>query len=197
VPNLRAYGEDLRIAQAPVTQDPSNADSQHGLAVAHFRIGSVLRALGRWDEALASTEQDARISQELVAKDPSNANWQYDLSATCFQWGSLLIELGKVGEGLSKVRRSLKELEKAWQCLLEMRRGKKTWNRDAMRCDGAAGSLEGREHCVRCDRLVYIKEDRLFPGKPHRYHSDGNDTPGNSWKYTAERTIMTTSESLC
>jgi Flp pilus assembly protein TadD len=53
--------------------DPNNAGWQRELAVAHNRVGGVLKAQGKLGEAQAAFAEALAISRRLAEQDPSNA----------------------------------------------------------------------------------------------------------------------------
>jgi Flp pilus assembly protein TadD len=53
-----AFGEYLAISRRLADLDPSNAAWQHDLAVAHSRVGNVLLARGKFDEAIECRKRD-------------------------------------------------------------------------------------------------------------------------------------------
>jgi tetratricopeptide (TPR) repeat protein len=74
-------------------QDPSNAGWQRDLAVAHARVGDVLQAQGKLEEAQAAFGEYLAISRRLAAQDPSNAGWQRDLAVAYLRIARLESEL--------------------------------------------------------------------------------------------------------
>jgi tetratricopeptide (TPR) repeat protein len=85
-----AFEEALRISRQLAEHDPSNADWQQGLAVAHNRVGGVLEAQGKPGEAEAAFEEDLRIRRQLAEHDPSNAGWLCSLGCSLGRMATLL-----------------------------------------------------------------------------------------------------------
>ncbi len=73
---LGAYEEALAINRRLAEQDPSNADLQWELSVAHNRVGEVLEAQAKLRGVEAAYGEDLAISRRLVEHDPSNAGRQ-------------------------------------------------------------------------------------------------------------------------
>jgi tetratricopeptide (TPR) repeat protein len=102
-----AFAEYLAISQRLAEQDPSNADWQRELAVAHSRVGDVLQAQGKLDSALSAFTAALAISRRLLEQDPSNTIWQRDLASTHSQMGELFAALSRIEEAKEHRRRAL------------------------------------------------------------------------------------------
>jgi hypothetical protein len=87
----------LKISRRLAEQDPSNAGWQRDLAVAHSRVGDVLQAQGRLEEAQASYAEYLKISRRLAEQDPSNVGWQRGLAVAHSRVGDVLQGQGKLG----------------------------------------------------------------------------------------------------
>jgi tetratricopeptide (TPR) repeat protein len=85
----RFSSKTLAIFRRLAEQDPSNAGLQRNLAAAHSRVGGVLEAQGRLEDAQAAFEQDLTISRRLAEQDPSNADWQRGLALACLRVGRI------------------------------------------------------------------------------------------------------------
>ena len=73
--------------------------------MSHNKIGDVLRAQGKLDEALVSYRAGARHRGAAEpAADPSNAGWQRDLSVSHNKIGDVLRDQGKLDEALASYR---------------------------------------------------------------------------------------------
>jgi hypothetical protein len=53
------------------------------LSLAYNRVGEVLAAQGKLEDAQAAYGEELAISGALVEKAPSNAGWQRDLAVAC------------------------------------------------------------------------------------------------------------------
>ncbi|OQX00565.1 MAG: hypothetical protein BWK73_48135 [Thiothrix lacustris] len=69
----------MAIAQTLADNDPSNAGWQRDLSVSLNKIGDILTAQGKLDDAKAVFEKSRDIAQTLADNDPSNAEWQTDV----------------------------------------------------------------------------------------------------------------------
>ncbi|MDQ5771062.1 tetratricopeptide repeat protein, partial [Thiothrix subterranea] len=78
--------------------DPSNAGWQRDLAASLSKMGEVLTAQGKLDDAKAVFEKDLAIAQTLADNDPSNAGWQRDLAASLSKMGEVLTAQGKLDD---------------------------------------------------------------------------------------------------
>ena len=65
--------EYLTISRQLAEQDPSNADWQRELAMAHCRVGEVLQVQGQMDAADAMIAEYHAISRRLAEQDLSGA----------------------------------------------------------------------------------------------------------------------------
>jgi hypothetical protein len=70
---LKAYRDSLAIAERLSAADRSNTDWQHNLSFSNGRVGDVLRAQGKLDDALKSYRDSLAILQRLVASDLSTS----------------------------------------------------------------------------------------------------------------------------
>ncbi len=107
-----AFGEYLSSSRRLAEQNPSNADWQWELAVAHRRVGGVLEAQGRLKQAQAVFGEGLSSSRRLAEQNPSNTGWQRELAVAHNRVGGVLEAQGRLkqaqaafGEGLSSSRR--------------------------------------------------------------------------------------------
>ena len=70
------------------------------MAVSLDRVGDVLVAQGKLDQALEVDQQDLTIAQKLAQQDPTNSGWQRDLSVSYNNVGDVLVAQGKLAEAL-------------------------------------------------------------------------------------------------
>ena len=92
-------------------QNPSNATLQSGLCINLEKVGDVLMAQGKVEEALRTYEESLAIRKSLAEKDPSNAVWKRGLCSSLEKTGNALMQLGKVDEA-----------QKAYQEALQIRK---------------------------------------------------------------------------
>ncbi len=109
---LKAYQQDLAIAQKLAAQDPGNAGWQRDLSVSFNKIGDVQSAQGDLGGALEAYQASLAIRQKLAAQDPGNAEWQRDL----------IVSHWKLAD-LAEQRREAAEARRHWQAALEIAKG--------------------------------------------------------------------------
>jgi DNA-binding CsgD family transcriptional regulator/Flp pilus assembly protein TadD len=98
---LTAFHEALAIVKLLTATDPSNADWQRDLAVAHSKIGDIAQAQGRLDDALTAFHEALAIVKLLTATDPSNADWQRDLAVAHSKIGDIAQAQGRLEDALN------------------------------------------------------------------------------------------------
>jgi tetratricopeptide (TPR) repeat protein len=91
-------------------QNPSNLGWQRELAVAHYRVGSVLQAQGKLSEAQAAFEEYLRVSRRLADQDPG---WQRELAVA-------LVRVARVQSGEGDHSAALRLYEEASQIFATM-----------------------------------------------------------------------------
>ena len=79
--------------------------------MSYNKIGDVLVAQGKLDEALKSYRDSLAIVERLAASDRSNTGWQRDLSVSYNKIGDVLVAQGKLDEALKSYRDSLAIIE--------------------------------------------------------------------------------------
>ena len=102
-----AYRAGLAIRERLAAADPSNAGWQRDLSVSQEKLGDVLSAQGRLDDALSAYRAGLAITERLAAADPSNAGWQRDLSVSQNKLGDVLSAQGRLDDALSAYRAGL------------------------------------------------------------------------------------------
>jgi tetratricopeptide (TPR) repeat protein len=85
---LEFYRDGFAISELGTKDDPNNTESQHDLAIAYERIGTVLVKIGHLSEALASYRDSLAIVTAQVAKNDSN-KWHDDLQVIIEEVGGL------------------------------------------------------------------------------------------------------------
>src|SRR5258706_9460279 len=86
------------IFERLAASDRSNTGWQRDLSVSYDRIGDVLVAQGKLDEALKSYRDSLAIHERLAASDRSNTGWQRDLSVSYDRVGDVLVAQGKLDD---------------------------------------------------------------------------------------------------
>ena len=86
---------------------PATRGWQRDLSVSYNKIGDVLVAQGKLDEALKAYRDGLAIAERLAAADRSNTQWQRDLSVSYNKIGDVLVAQGKLDEALKAYRDGL------------------------------------------------------------------------------------------
>src|SRR5262249_23068772 len=87
--------------------DPSNMQWQRDLSISYEKVGYVLAAQGKLDEALKAYRDRLAIAERLATADPSNTEWQGDLSTPYERDGEAPVAKGRLDEALRAYRDSL------------------------------------------------------------------------------------------
>src|SRR6266446_5713853 len=117
--------------------DRSNMQWQRDLSVSYDKVGDVLMAQGRLDEALKAYRDGLAIREHLAATDGSNTPWQRDLSVSYNKVGDALVGQGRLDEALKAYRDSLVIRER----LAATDRSNTQWQRDLLFSVGRIGGL--------------------------------------------------------
>ena len=96
-----------RHPRALAATDRSNTEWQRDLSVSYDKVGDVLMAQGKLDEALKAYRDGLAIRERLAATDRSNTEWQRDLSVSYDKVGDVLVAQGKLDEALKAYRDGL------------------------------------------------------------------------------------------
>ncbi|MBV8140977.1 MAG: tetratricopeptide repeat protein, partial [Verrucomicrobia bacterium] len=75
-------------------QDPANSGWQRDVSVSLEKVGDVLLAQGKLDQALEVYQQSREIRQKLAQQDPSNVLWKTDLVLSLWKIASVLERQG-------------------------------------------------------------------------------------------------------
>jgi serine/threonine protein kinase/tetratricopeptide (TPR) repeat protein len=102
---LRLYRDAFAVAKAATPPQPS-AESLVGLALTHQSLAAALKAMSRWDEAIAEQRAAVAIWDRRVAGQPENQSLQRALSRS-------LEELAKLYEGQGNYQAAVTSAEKA------------------------------------------------------------------------------------
>ena len=97
----------LAIAEHLASSDRSNTNWQRDLSVAYQKVGDVLVAQGKLDEALQGYGLNLSTAERLAASDRSNIEWQRDLENSYNKVGHVLVAQGKLDEALQSYWRNL------------------------------------------------------------------------------------------
>ncbi len=108
----------------------ANAGWQRALSVSYHKVGEVLVAQGRIQEALEAYQQDLAIAKRLAEQDKSNPVWQRDLSISYDRVGNVLVAQGRIQEALNAYQQGLNIRRR----LAEQDKSNATWQRDLIVC---------------------------------------------------------------
>ena len=129
--------EAQRLLAGLATERPNDITYQRDLSVAYNRVGDVLKAQGKLDEALKAYRDGLAIAERLAAADRSNTQWQRDLSISYNKVGDVLVDQGKLDEALKVYRDGLAIRER----LAAADRSNTQWQRDFQISIGRIGGL--------------------------------------------------------
>jgi tetratricopeptide (TPR) repeat protein len=99
--------DPLEQREASSPQTTASTQWQRDLAISYEKVGNVLRAQDKLDEALTAYRDSLAIYERLAAADRSNTRWQRDLSISYNTIGHVLRAQGKLDEALKAYRDSL------------------------------------------------------------------------------------------
>ncbi|MEJ8846112.1 tetratricopeptide repeat protein [Variovorax rhizosphaerae] len=94
----RALARTREIAETfefRVKQAPGRADCQHDLSVSYTKLGDLMRALGKGEQAREFFEKSLAISKRLAEAEPGQADYQRLLSMSFERLGALMMALGQ------------------------------------------------------------------------------------------------------
>lgn len=123
---LPLYERYQRVFERLAAADPSNTDWQRDLSLSHVKVGDVLLAQGKRDEALDAYRASLDIRDRLAAANPDNAVRQRGLSVSYNKVGNVLAALGRPDESLDAYRACLAIRER----LAATDPANTTWRRD-------------------------------------------------------------------
>ncbi|MBV9129802.1 MAG: hypothetical protein JO298_05375, partial [Verrucomicrobia bacterium] len=103
------YQQSRDIRQKLAQQDPTNTDWQRDVSVSLERVGNVLVAEGKLEQALEVYQQSRDVHQKLAQQDPSNSGWQRDLIVSLYKVSTVI---GKL-ESSDKLTRAREFLQTA------------------------------------------------------------------------------------
>ena len=101
---LGHYHESLAMAERLAAGEPHDAARQHGVALAHQRIGDALRENGELDEALASYQAGLALAERLTRA--GDAEGERALAAAHLEVGDVLALQGQPAAALASYRMS-------------------------------------------------------------------------------------------
>jgi tetratricopeptide (TPR) repeat protein len=122
----RATVADVAIRERLAAADRSNTEWQRDLLWSYNKVGEVLAAQGKLEEALKAYRDGLAIRERLAAADRSNTEWQRDLLWSYNKVGDVLEKQGKLEEALTAYRGSLATGER----LAAADRSNTEWQRD-------------------------------------------------------------------
>ena len=111
---LAAFGEVLALRRRMAEADPSSAQFQGGLAIAHDSIGILLIRSGKsvearaeFREALAAFRKVLALRKKMADANPTSVQFQSELAKAHAATGLLLSQTGKPAEALEEHRQAL------------------------------------------------------------------------------------------
>ncbi|MGH3614291.1 MAG: TIR domain-containing protein [Pseudonocardia sp.] len=90
-----------------VAAEPDRADYQRDLSVSYNKLGDLMVALGRGDDALRFFQQSLDIRTGLTQREPDRADYQRDLSVSYERLGDLKEAAGDLGDAIRLYELSL------------------------------------------------------------------------------------------
>jgi tetratricopeptide (TPR) repeat protein len=121
------------------------------------RVGDVLVAQGKLDEALKSYRADLEITQRLAPSDRSNTQWQRDLANSHVELATIYEKLGDIAQALAELRVA----RTIMAALVPIAPGYVQWQRDLAWLDREIARLEAR--CNRWGGISSRRSDRCQP----------------------------------
>ena len=97
---LRFADQSLAISQALQSKHPTSPEARLALALAHDRVGSILLALARPEEALEHHRQNRDWLRRILDQQPDRSAAQAGLQIANFRMGHDLRALGRTREAL-------------------------------------------------------------------------------------------------
>src|SRR5271166_3881442 len=82
------------IAKALAEQDKTNSDWQRDLGVSYEKVGDVLNAQGKLQDALDLFQQELVIDERLADQDKSNSVWQRTLIVSLYKVATTMAKIG-------------------------------------------------------------------------------------------------------
>jgi hypothetical protein len=79
----------MELRERLAADDRGNTEWQRDLSVSNEKVGDVLVAQGKLDEAVKACRNSLAIRERLAALDRSNSGWQRNLRYTIGRIGSL------------------------------------------------------------------------------------------------------------
>jgi tetratricopeptide (TPR) repeat protein len=103
----QAHQSALEIAKKLVNSDPGNTEWQADLAAAHLRLGDVLFAEEKSDQALAEYSQTKDIVEPLATANPTQTFYSYDLAGANERIGDVQLQKGQFDKAIESYSRKL------------------------------------------------------------------------------------------
>jgi tetratricopeptide (TPR) repeat protein len=109
------------------------------LNASYGKVGDVLLAQGKLDEALKAYRDGFAIAERLAAADRSNTQWQADLASSHSKLASVYLRLGNVAGSLAELR----EGREIMVALVAFAPGNAHWKSALAWFDGEFARIEG------------------------------------------------------
>jgi len=88
-------------------REPDRADYQRDLSISYERLGDLMVAVGRGEDAARYFQQSLDIRTRLADREPDRADYQRDLSISYERLGDLMEAAGRIDDAVSLYERSL------------------------------------------------------------------------------------------
>jgi tetratricopeptide (TPR) repeat protein len=105
---------------------------------AYVKVGDVLMAQGKLEEALRAYRDSLAIRERLAAADRSNTEWQHNLAVSHGKLALAYERLGQIAQALIQVRKGRDLLA----ALVAMASGNVQWAKDLALFDAQIARLE-------------------------------------------------------
>lgn len=106
--------------------------------MSYLRVGEVLLAQGRLDEALKAYRDSLAIRERVAAADRSNTEWQRDLAVTCFHVALVHERQGRLADALAELIKG----RGIMAALVAIAPGNAQWKNDLAWCESQIARLQ-------------------------------------------------------
>ena len=101
------FQQSLDIRAGLAQAEPDRADYQRDLSVSYNKLGDLMVAVGRGEDALRYFQQSLDIGAGLAQAEPDRADYQRDLSVSYNKLGDLMVAVGRGEDALRYFQQSL------------------------------------------------------------------------------------------
>jgi tetratricopeptide (TPR) repeat protein len=116
----RPYLVPIAIARSCTSAVPASCGTSATVAIArssisYAKVGDILMALGKLDEALKAYRERLAIMERLAAADRSNAGWQRDLAISHGKLGLVHERQNRIADALQEFTQGRDIMVSHWQ----------------------------------------------------------------------------------